>query len=101
MTKKIFAIIFTFLLIIAHMFRRWRHMQKSLFWKGFLSESKQGEDYGNLSSFMKLIFWVKYPSSYIRYLWVIVWDHIDRLSFSESRARYTKKSSANIYLILK
>ncbi len=73
-------------------------MQKSLFWKGFLTESKQGEDYENLSFCMKLIFWGKYPVSYFIYLRVVVWDRIDRLSFSESRERYTKKSSTNISL---
>lgn len=98
MTKRVFAIIFTFLFLTAHIFRRWKHMQKSFFWKGFLTESKQGEDYGNLSFRMKFIFWVKYPVSYSRYLRVIVWDRIDRLSFGKSREKYTKKSNINISL---
>ena len=93
---KQFAIVCTFLLIIAHLFRRWKHMQKSLVWKGFLSESMQIEDYRNLSIFNKLFFWVNYPISYGRYLWVVVWDRIDRLSFRESRAGYTKIGSTNI-----
>jgi len=96
MTKKTFAIVCTFLFIIANMFRRRKHMQKSLVWKGFLSESMQGEGYRNLSLFKKLVFWVNYPISYVRYLRVVVWDRIDRLSFRESRARYTKMGSTCI-----
>jgi hypothetical protein len=60
-------------------------MQKSLVWKGFLSESLQIEDYRNLSLFKKLVFWVNYPISYVIYLRVVVWDCIDRLSFRESK----------------
>ena len=71
-------------------------MQKSIVWKGFLGESLQIEDYRNLSIFNKLFFWVNYPISYDRYLWVVVWDRIDRLRFRESRARYTKMGSTNI-----
>ena len=96
MTNKIFAIACTFLFIIAQMFRRRKHMQKSLVWKGFLSESMQVEDYRNLSLFKKLVFWVNYPISYFRYLRVIVWDRIDRLCFRESRATYTKIGSTSI-----
>ena len=96
MTNKIFAFTCTFLFIIAQMFRRWKHMQKSLVWKGFISESMQIEDYRNLSSFKKLVFWVNYPTSYARYLQVIVWDRIDRLFFRESRAKYTKMGSTSI-----
>lgn len=96
MTNKIFAIVCTFLFIIAQMFRRRKHMQKSLVWKGFLSESMQVEDYRNLSLFKKSVFWVNYPSSYVIFLWVIVWDRIDRLCFRESRARYTKIGSTSI-----
>lgn len=65
-------------------------MQKSLVWKGFLSESKRGDDYGNLSFFMKLFFWVNYPFYYVRFLYVVVWDRIDRLHIGDSRARSTK-----------
>ena len=90
MTKKIFAITCTFLFIIGHMFKRWKHMQKSVFWRGFLSESMWIEDYGNLSLFKKLVFWVNYPVSYAKFLWVVVWDRIDRLFARDSRARYTK-----------
>jgi hypothetical protein len=71
-------------------------MQKSLVWKGFLSESLQIEDYRNLSLLKELVFWVNYPISYVRYLRVVVWDRIDRLSFRETRAGYTKMGSANI-----
>ena len=38
------------------------------------------EDYRNLSFFKKLVFWVNYPFSYAKFLWVVVWDRIDRLS---------------------
>ncbi|RXA17430.1 hypothetical protein EQO05_12360 [Methanosarcina sp. MSH10X1] len=89
MTKRIFAIAFTFF-VTGHMFRRWKHMQKSPVWRGFLSESMLIEDYGNLSLFRKLVFWVDYPFSYAKYLWVVIWDRIDRLSFRGSRAGYTK-----------
>ena len=65
-------------------------MQKSPVWRGFLSESMWIEDYRNLSLFRKLIFWVNYPFSYAKYLWVVIWDRIDRLSFRDSKARYTK-----------
>jgi hypothetical protein len=65
-------------------------MQKSVVWRGFLSESMWVEDYRNLSLFKKLIFWVNYPFSYAKYLRVVVWDHIDRLCFRNSGARYTK-----------
>lgn len=90
MTKKLFAITCTFLFIIGHMFKRWKHMQKSVLWRGFLSESMWIEDYGNLSLFKKLVFWVNYPFSYAKFLWVVVWDRIDRLFARDSRARYTK-----------
>ena len=90
MTKKLFAITCTFLFIIGNMFKRWKHMQKSLVWKGFLSESMWVEDYRNLSLFKKLVFWVNYPVSYAKFLWVVVWDRIDRLFARDSRARYTK-----------
>ena len=79
MTKKLFAITCTFLFIIGHMFKRWKHMQKSVFWRGFLSESMWVEDYENLSLFKKLVFWVNYPFSYAKFLWVVVWDRTDRL----------------------
>ena len=72
------------------MFKRWKHMQKSVFWRGFLSESMWVEDYGNLSLFKKLVFWVNYPFSYAKFLWVVVWDRIVRLFARDSRARYTK-----------
>ena len=65
-------------------------MQKSLVWKGFLSESIWVEGYRDLSPFKKLVFWVNYPFSYVRYLWDVVWDRIDRLYFKYSRARSTK-----------
>ena len=65
-------------------------MQKSIVWKGFLSESLQIEDYRNLSLFKKLVFWVNYPFSYVRFLRVVVWDRIDILYFRDSRARSTK-----------
>lgn len=42
-------------------------MQKSLVWKGFLSESMWVEDYRNLSFFKKLVFWVNYPFSYAKF----------------------------------
>ncbi|ALK06326.1 hypothetical protein MTHERMMSTA1_18720 [Methanosarcina thermophila MST-A1] len=90
MAKRIFAIAFTSLFIIGHMFRRWKHTQKSSVWRGFLSESMWIEDYRNLSLFRKLIFWVNYPFSYAKYLWVVIWDRIDRLSFRDSKARYAK-----------
>jgi hypothetical protein len=90
MAKNQFAIAFTFFLVIAHMFRRRKHMLKSLVWKGFLSESMWGEDYNNLSLFSKFVFWVNYPFSYAKFLWVVVWDRIDRLSFRNSRAVTTK-----------
>ncbi len=64
-------------------------MQKSLVWRGFLSESMWVEDYRNLSLFKKLVFWVNYPFSYAKFLWVVVWDRIDRLFFRDSRS--TKK----------
>ena len=54
-------------------------MQKSVFWRGFLSESMWVEDYENLSLFKKLVFWVNYPFSYAKFLWVVVWDRTDRL----------------------
>jgi len=66
-------------------------MQKSLVWRGFLSESMWVEDYRNLSLFKKLVFWVNYPFSYAKFLWIVVWDRIDRLSFRDSRAIYTKQ----------
>jgi len=90
MTKKQFAIVFTFSFIIAHMFRQWKHMQKSLIWKGFLSESMWVEGYRDLSLFKKLVFWVNYPFSYARFVWDVAWDRIDRLRFIYSRARSTK-----------
>ncbi len=96
MTKKTFAIVCAFLLILAHMFGRRKHMQKSLIWKGFLSESKQIEGYRNLSFFNKLVFWVNYPVSYFIYLRVVVWYRIDRSCFRDSRARSTKMSSTSI-----
>jgi hypothetical protein len=68
-------------------------MQKSLVWRGFLSESMWVEDYRNLSLFKKLVFWVNYPFSYAKFLWVVVWDRIDRLCFRDSRARYTKTTT--------
>lgn len=90
MTKRLFVIACTFLFIIGHMFTRRKHMQKSLVWRGFLSESMWVDDYGNLSLFKKLVFWVNYPFSYAKFLWVVVWDRIDRVCFRDSRARYTK-----------
>src|SRR5690606_41553286 len=90
MSKRLFAITCTFLFIIGHMFKRWKHMQKSLVWRGFLTESMWVEDYRNLSLFKKLVFWVNYPLSYAKFLWVVVWDQIGRLCFRESRTRYTK-----------
>ncbi len=89
MTKNQFALAFTFVLLIAHMFKRRKHMKKSLVWKGFLSESMRGEDYKNLSLFKKLVFWVNYPFSYAIFLWVVVWDRIDRLFSRNSRAMST------------
>jgi hypothetical protein len=65
-------------------------MQKSHVWRGFLSESMWVDNYGNLSLSEKLVFWVNYPFSYSKFLWVVVWDRIDRLCFRDSRARYTK-----------
>ncbi len=90
MTKKQFAIACTFLLIIAHMFRRWKQMQKSLIWRGFLSESMWVEGYKDLSNFKKLIFWVNYPFSYAIFSYDIVWDRIYRLCFICSRIKSTK-----------
>jgi len=90
MTKRLFTITCTFLFIISHIFRRWKHMQKSIVWRGFLSESMLVEDYGNLSLLKKLVFWVNYPFSYAKFLWVVVWDRIDRLCFRDSKAKYTK-----------
>lgn len=90
MTKRLFAIACAFLFIIDHMPRRRKHMQKSLVWRGFLSESMRVDDYRNLSFFNKLVFWVYYPFSYAKFLWVVVWDRIDRLCFRDSRARSTK-----------
>lgn len=89
MTKKQIAIACTFLLIIAHMFRRWKHMQKSLIWKGFLSESMWIEGYRDLSHFKKLVFWVSYPFSYAIFSYDVVWDRIDRFIIY-SRIRSTK-----------
>jgi len=91
MTKKQFAVACSFLLIIAHMFGRRKRMQKSLIWKGFLSESMQVEGYRDLSRFKKLVFWASYPFSYARFLYDVVWYRIDRLYFIYSRARSTKK----------
>lgn len=68
-------------------------MQKSLIWKGFLSESMWVEGYGDLSSCKKLVFWVSYPFSYARFEYDVVWDHIDRVYCIFSRARSTKKGS--------
>ncbi|HII92507.1 MAG TPA: hypothetical protein HA262_10165 [Methanosarcina sp.] len=65
-------------------------MQKSVVWRGFLSESMWIEDYGNLSPFKKLVFWVNYPFSYAKFLWVVVWDRIDRLCCRDSKAKYAK-----------
>ena len=90
MTKRQFAVACTFLLIIAHIFRRWKHMKKSHIWKGFLSESMWVEGYRDLSLFRKLVFWVNYPFSYARFLWDVVWDRVDRLCFMYLRARSTK-----------
>jgi hypothetical protein len=66
-------------------------MQKSLVWKGFLSESKQGDDYVNLSLFKKFVFWVNYPFYYFKFIRVVVWDRIDIMCFKDSRARSTKR----------
>lgn len=90
MAKGLFVIVCTFLFIIGHMFTRRKHMQKSPVWRGFLSESMWVDDYGSLSLFRKLVFWVNYPFSYAKFLWVIVWDRIDRLCFRNSGAEYTK-----------
>ena len=90
MTKRLFVIACTFLFIIGHMFTRRKHMQKSLVWRGFLSESMWVDDYGNLSLSRRVVFWVNYPFSYVKFLWVVVWDRIDRLFFRNSRARHTK-----------
>jgi hypothetical protein len=49
-------------------------MQKSLVWRGFLSESMWVEDHRDLSCFKKSVFWVNYPFSYAKFLWVVVWD---------------------------
>lgn len=78
-------------------------MQKSPVWRGFLSESMWVDDYRNLSLFRKLAFWVNYPFSYAKYLWVVVWDRIDRLYSRDSGASYTKtgmksKSPENIVI---
>ena len=85
MTKKQFAVVCTFLLMIAHMLRQWKRMQKSLIWKGFLSESMWVEGYKDLSSFKKMVFWVNYPFSYARFLYDVVWARIDRLTFIYSK----------------
>lgn len=90
MAKRLLAITCIFIFIISHMFKKRKNMQKSPVWRGFLSESMWVEDYGNLSLFKKLVFWVNYPFSYVKFLWVIVWDHIDRLCTRDSRTRYTK-----------
>jgi hypothetical protein len=90
MTKRLFAITFTFLFILGQMFMRKKRMQKSAIWRGFLSESMWVDDYKNLSLFKKLMFWVNYPFSYAKYLWVVVWDHLDRSHFMDPRARYNK-----------
>jgi hypothetical protein len=82
--------------MIAHLFIRWKNMQKSLVWKGFLTESLQIEDYRNISLFKRLIFWVNYPVSHIRYLQVVVWDRIDRLNYREPTVGYTKIGNADI-----
>jgi hypothetical protein len=81
MTKKTFAIAFVFFFSVVNMLRRRKRMQKSPVWKGFLTESLQIDDYRKLSPFNKVVFWVNYPVSYVRYLRVVVWDHFDRLSF--------------------
>jgi hypothetical protein len=91
MTTKQFVIACTFLFIIAHLFRRRKHMQKSLVWKGFLSESKWGDDYVNLSLFKKFVFWVSYPFYYFKFIQVVVWDRIDIICFRDSRTRSTKR----------
>lgn len=90
MTKKQIAVACTFLFIITHMFRRWKQMQKSLIWKGFLSETMWIEGYRDLSRFKKLVFWVNYPFSYARFSYDVVWDRIDRFYFIYSRIRFTK-----------
>jgi hypothetical protein len=90
MTKKQLAIACTLLFIIAHMFRRWKKMQKSLVWKGFLIESMWIDGYRDLSLFKKFVFWVDYPFSYVKFLWVVIWDYIDRLFFRNSRIGFTK-----------
>ncbi|MPM52819.1 hypothetical protein SDC9_99582 [bioreactor metagenome] len=90
MTKKQFAVVCAFLLIIAHMFRRWKRMQKSLIWKGFLSESMWVEGYKDLSYFKKTVFWVKYPFCYAKFTYDVAWYHIDRLCITYSKTRFTK-----------
>ncbi|MPM67378.1 hypothetical protein SDC9_114300 [bioreactor metagenome] len=90
MTKRLFVIACIFLFVIGHIFTRRKHMQKPLVWRGFLSESMWVDDYGNLSLSRKMVFWANYPFSYAKFLWVVVWDRIDRLCFRNSRARYTK-----------
>lgn len=90
MTKKLFAITFTFLFVLGQMFMRKRRMQKPPAWRGFLNESMWVDDYKNLSLFRKLVFWANYPFSYAKYLWVVVWDRADRLYIRDSKARYNK-----------
>jgi hypothetical protein len=93
MTKNQFAVVCTFLLMIAHMFRRWKRMQRSLIWKGFLSESMWVEGYKDLSSFKKLVFWVSYPFFYARFIYDVVWDRIDRLCNIYSKINSKAKSA--------
>lgn len=64
-------------------------MQKSLIWKGFLSESMWIEGYRDLSHFKKFVFWVSYPFSYAIFSYDVVWDRIDRFIIY-SRIRSTK-----------
>lgn len=90
MAKRLFAITFTFLFIIGQMFMRKKRMKKSPVWRGFLSEAMWIDDYKNLSLFKKVIFWVNYPLSYTKYLWVVIWDRLDRLYFRDSRTKYNK-----------
>jgi hypothetical protein len=90
MAKRLFAITFTFLFIIGQMFMRKKRMKKSPVWRGFLSEAMWIDDYKNLSLFKKVIFWVNYPLSYAKYLWVVIWDRLDRLYFRDSRTKYNK-----------
>ncbi|KKG05959.1 hypothetical protein [Methanosarcina mazei] len=92
MTKRQFAVVCSFLFIIAHMFRRWKQMQKSHIWKGFLSESMWVEGYGDLSHLRKLLFWLNYPFSYARYSYDVVWDRVDRLGNVYSRTSSTEIS---------